>query len=153
MSPTTCSGWVQQSCVHLAILADHASRLQYYWAGQQLYIVVQVFAKISILILYMRLFQTVWFQWAVKGGIVVMVLHGSIFTFLIIFQCWPISGSWDPLVEAKCLDFRAIAYAGAAFSVFEDFVLVLMPIPELRTMNLNWRKAIGLSFMFGFGLL
>ncbi|KLU85909.1 hypothetical protein MAPG_04928 [Magnaporthiopsis poae ATCC 64411] len=127
--------------------------LRYYWAGQQLYIVVQVFAKISILILYMRLFQAVWFQWAVKGGIVFMMLHGVVFTFLIIFQCLPISGSWDPLVQAKCLDFRAITYAGAALSVAEDFVLVLMPIPEMRTMKLNWRKAIGLSFMFGFGLL
>ncbi|KAL8372466.1 hypothetical protein RB595_002003 [Gaeumannomyces hyphopodioides] len=127
--------------------------LKYYWAGQQLYIVVQVFAKISILILYMRLFQTAWFQWAVKGGIVFMVLHGTIFFFLCIFQCLPISAAWELSAEAKCLDFRVIAYAGGAFSIFEDIVLVLLPVPELMTMTMNWKKAIGLSFMFGFGLL
>ncbi|EJT75032.1 hypothetical protein GGTG_08870 [Gaeumannomyces tritici R3-111a-1] len=130
-----------------------ADLLKYYWAGQQLYIVVQVFAKISILILYMRLFQAAWFQWAVKGGIVFMALHGAVFLLLCIFQCLPVSAAWEPSATAKCLDFRVIAYAGGAFSIFEDFVLVLLPIPELMTMTLNWRKAIGLSFMFGFGLL
>lgn len=114
---------------------------------------VQVFAKISILILYMRLFQTVWFQWAVKVCIVFMTAHGLVFLFLCIFQCWPIGGAWDRSLEAKCLDFKIVVYTGGALSIFEDIVLVLLPIPELWGLKMNWKKRIGLTFMFGFGLL
>lgn len=79
--------------------------------------------------------------------------HGLIYLGLLAFQCIPLSSIWDKNVTGKCLNLKATGYSGAAFSIVEDFAILLMPIPELLKLQLNRRKKIALSFMFSLGSL
>ncbi|TLD31374.1 hypothetical protein PspLS_03064 [Pyricularia sp. CBS 133598] len=133
--------------------APGLSLLKYFWVGQMMYIVVQVFAKISILILYIRLFTTPWFQMFCKCSMVFMGLHGVGYLVLVIIQCLPVAAVYDRSIEGRCLEFNPIVYSGAALSVFEDVVLVVIPIPELWSLRLNFKKKMGLMLMFAIGLV
>ena len=57
------------------------------------------------------------------------------------------------MVKKNCINTQAFIYAGAAASILEDFVIVVLPISELKTLQLGRKKKIGLGFMFGIGSL
>ncbi|TLS30475.1 hypothetical protein PpBr36_02694 [Pyricularia pennisetigena] len=141
--------------IHIWVIeeAPGLSLLKYFWVGQMMYIVVQVFAKISILILYIRLFTTPWFQMFCKCSMVFMGLHGVGYLVLVIFQCTPVAAVYNRQIQGMCIDFNPIVYSGAALSVFEDVVLVVIPIPELWSLRLNFKKKMGLMLMFAIGLV
>jgi energy-converting hydrogenase Eha subunit A len=117
-----------------------------------MYVWVQMAAKLSVLLLYYRLFNlggATWFQWAIKIGVAWKIIVGLIYTFMIIFGCSPISASWDSSVpNAKCLDSGLMIFSGAIISIFEDVTLVVLPIPALSKLNVSGRKRWGVSIMF-----
>lgn len=124
-----------------------------FYAVQIFYIMIQVFAKISILLLYLRVFPRPWFKMAVKILIAFMASHGFAFAVVIIFQCVPISSIWDRTIEGRCLDLKAIGYTGAVFSIVEDLLILVLPISELNTLSFGIRKRVSLMLMFSIGSL
>lgn len=74
---------------------------------------------------------------------------------VVAMQCVPVSSVWDLGQEnsRKCLDSNAFAYAGAGFSIFEDIFIVLLPVPELRKLQVTLPRKIGLVVVFAMGSL
>ncbi|KZL68610.1 integral membrane protein [Colletotrichum incanum] len=122
-----------------------------FYAQQMLYIFVQVFAKASICCFYSRVFTSKRFRLATKCFMVFLFTHGFMFLMLLVFQCLPIHSIWDRSVEGHCLNVAAISYGGAACSILEDIVLIIMPVPELLKLQLGKKKKSALVFMFGLG--
>ncbi|OHF01597.1 integral membrane protein [Colletotrichum orchidophilum] len=119
---------------------------------QQLYILIQVFAKISILLFFSRIFHAKRFQLTVRYLIIFLLLHGLISLLVVILQCTPVSSTWDRSnTSRKCLNVTAIEYTGAVLSIVEDLVILVLPIPELVKIQLNMRKRIALGLMFSLG--
>ncbi|RSL47050.1 hypothetical protein CEP54_013590 [Fusarium duplospermum] len=124
---------------------------QIFYVTQILYILIQVSAKASLLAFYSRVFTSRGFRIAVWSAAAFLVGHGIIFLGLVIFQCTPISSLWNRSLENKCLNLTAIGYAGGVFSIVEDIVIFIMPIPELWKLQLGGRKKAALLFMFSIG--
>ena len=82
-----------------------------------------------------------------------MVCHTIAFTIAVTLQCIPPSAIWDTTIKAKCNNSTAQVYAGAAFSIFEDIVIILLPVRELTNLNLSTRKKLAVIFMFALGSL
>ncbi|EGY15287.1 uncharacterized protein VDAG_06141 [Verticillium dahliae VdLs.17] len=98
--------------------------LQLFYAVQMLYILIQVFAKMSILLFFSRIFQVRWFLVTVRAFIAFLILHGLLFVLLVAFQCMPVSSVWDRSNDNRtCINMTAVGYAGAAFSIIEDLVI------------------------------
>ena len=110
-------------------------------------------AKASILLLFMRVFTRPRFTLICKIFIGFLFAHGLAFLFAIIFQCSPIQGIWDRTLQSKCVNLNAVGFVGSGFSIVEDFVILILPIPELKTLSFGIKKRISLSFMFGIGSL
>ncbi|KAM0328160.1 hypothetical protein ACHAQA_005567 [Verticillium albo-atrum] len=125
--------------------------LQIFWTAQMFYIMIQVTAKVSILILYWRIFTARWFRIAIWCSVTFLVTHGLLFLLLIIFQCTPVPGIWDKSLDAKCLNVTAIGWAGAVFSILEDIFILVLPISEVRKLQLTLKKRIAVCLMFGVG--
>ncbi|KAL0942709.1 uncharacterized protein CTRU02_200595 [Colletotrichum truncatum] len=116
---------------------------------QMVYIFTQVAAKTSICCFYSRVFTTITrIHLITRGFILFLLIHGLVFTLLIVFQCLPVQSIWDRSIEGQCLNISAIGYAGAACSILEDVVLFVIPIPELLKLQLSRKKKIALVFMF-----
>lgn len=82
-----------------------------------------------------------------------IVSHGTAFVFAILLQCMPMDSIWDRNVIGKCINLEAVGYAGAAGSIFEDLVILFLPVTELNTLNLGTKKTLSLAFMFSIGSL
>ncbi len=68
-------------------------------------------------------------------------------------QCVPIKALWDTDIKARCVDNRALGFAGAGASIFEDFAVMLLPVSELKSLHLDLKKKFALIFMFAVGSL
>ncbi|KAL5351513.1 hypothetical protein ACLOAV_003372 [Pseudogymnoascus australis] len=80
-----------------------------------------------------------------------MACRTVIFVCVIVFQCMPVAHSWDQSVAGKCADQQAFVYAGAAVSIFEDIVIMFLPVYELNALTLSLKKRLVLVFMFALG--
>ncbi|KAI9147983.1 Satratoxin biosynthesis SC7 cluster protein [Paramyrothecium foliicola] len=130
----------------------HAQTIfQLFYSAQMLYIMIQVTAKVSILALFWRIFTARWFRLAVWGCIAFLISHGLLFLLLITFQCIPVNAIWDRSISAKCLNVTAVGWAGAVFSILEDIVILVLPIPEVLKLQLTFKKKVALCLMFSIG--
>ncbi|KAI9150545.1 Satratoxin biosynthesis SC9 cluster protein [Paramyrothecium foliicola] len=126
--------------------------LQFYYAYQLLYVAVQVFAKGALVVFYSRIFPDKRFRIAVWAMMTFLIGHGLIYLGVLGFQCLPLASIWDlNITDKKCLNLSVIGYSGAAFAIFEDIVIMVMPIPWLLKLQLSTSKKMGLVFMFCLG--
>ncbi|KFY03620.1 hypothetical protein O988_01359 [Pseudogymnoascus sp. VKM F-3808] len=122
-----------------------------YYVSQILYVIVQALAKFSILFLFLRVFPTQRFRLVVKICIAWMIGHTIAFVMVVVFQCVPVRAVWDHSIQGKCTNSQAFVYSAAGASIFEDFVIMLLPIWELKDLSLNSRKKLALIFLFALG--
>jgi len=129
--------------------------LKLYYVCQMLYILVQVFSKVAILALFQRLFPGFihYFQWSVRVMIVFMFTHGLVFLMLIIFQCRPINSIWDKTIDGKCLPTDVVIFTGAALSIVEDFIILLLPVHELWKLQMSNKKKLGIILLLSMASL
>lgn len=130
-----------------------ARLLQMFFTVEIFYTWIKLIAKASIIFLYMRVFTARWFRFACYACLGYCFLSLTIFTFVIAFQCTPVEAVWNRFISGKCLDVNAIGYSGAVLSVVEDLVLIVLPIPELRKLQISGRKRIGVGLMFALASL
>ncbi|OBT44509.1 hypothetical protein VE00_04892 [Pseudogymnoascus sp. WSF 3629] len=122
-----------------------------YYISQILYVIVQTLAKFSILFLFLRVFPTQKFRLVVKICIAWMTCHTLAFGLVVVLQCVPVQSVWDHSIRGRCTNSQAFVYAAAGFSIFEDFVIMLLPVWELKDLSLNTKKKFALMFLFALG--
>jgi hypothetical protein len=77
---------------------------------------------------------------------------GFAFLIVTIFQCHPVSYVWNKdLHNGKCVNFNSATWANAGINIFQDILIVGLPISEVRGLKLGQRQKIGLYAMFGLG--
>lgn len=94
-----------------------------------------------------------YYHWLIYAMHAATVIFGVSGVFAVIFQCVPISSSWDPSITGHCINIPAFYYANAGIMIGMDAILYIMPI--LFTWNIQLRPAqkFGLRFLFGLGFL
>ncbi|PMD24487.1 hypothetical protein NA56DRAFT_566706, partial [Hyaloscypha hepaticicola] len=130
----------------------HYTRLfKLFYVSQILYVAIQVFAKTSLLLLYLRVFTKRWFTITCNLGIVFLALHGIAYLLAVSFQCTPADALWNPEEQGKCMSLTTIGVSGAFFSIFEDVIILLLPIPEIINLQMSTTKKWALCLLFGIG--
>lgn len=110
---------------------------------------MQYFSKLSILLLYLRVFGiTRWMRLSCHFCIVALSVHSITLFFLIFFQCQPLEAIWNKYIESRCLDVSAVAYAGGALSLAWDVVLITLPLPETLRLHVSARKRLSIAIIF-----
>ncbi|KAG7082427.1 integral membrane protein [Colletotrichum scovillei] len=125
--------------------------LQIIYVLQMLYIFVQGFAKISIACFYYRVFTGKTFRLKINIFLIFLTTRSLMFLLLVIFQCTPIQSIWNRAIPSQCLNLSAISSGGAACSILEDIVLIVLPVPELMRLQLDKKKKVALFGMFALG--
>lgn len=112
-------------------------------------------AKLSILLLYFRIFVT-------AKRTTFYAIHFIIWFNLLfylanlpteIWTCLPREKIWDPTVDGKCLDNDAILVCGGIVNVVTDFVILLIPLVLIGRLQMPRAKKIGISAVFATGFL
>jgi len=134
-------------------LPRKTNNTQLYYIASIFYCLIQGFAKFSVLFLYLRIFPDTRFRLVLKITISWMALKTVSFAFAIAFQCVPVQAIWDRDIPAKCINMNILTVSGAGISIVEDIFIMLLPISELKGLNLTLRKRIALCFIFAIGSL
>jgi hypothetical protein len=119
-----------------------------YYVTQILYVLIKNCAKSSILLLYLRIFPNPRFRLLTKISLVWIFCNAFAFSIALILQCVPVDAVWDINVKGKCINSGAVVFLGAGLAIFEDIVIILLPVMELRSLRLSLRKRLGVMFLF-----
>jgi len=130
-----------------------ATLRELYYVTQILYVIGRSLAKASIILLFLRIFQDQRFRLFTKICLAWIVCDALVFSLTLTLQCIPVNAVWDIGIKAKCINSRVVVFTIAGLSIFEDIVIILLPIPELSHLNLSLRKRLAVIFMFTLGSL
>ncbi|KAI4118361.1 MAG: hypothetical protein LQ345_001582 [Seirophora villosa] len=122
--------------------SELSNALMYFYVAQVVYKVVVGFNKISILMLYLRIFISKFFRLAcyINLGIVVAFTIGS--TIATVLQCVPIAASWDKTIDATCTNKAVFWYAFAVINILTDAIILFLPVREILRLHLDRRNFI-----------
>ena len=130
--------------------------IRFFYVMEIIYLAEVALLKLSLLFFYIRIFPGGAVRRLLWGTVAFVSVFGVVFVSTAIFQCAPIDAywrSWDVAYQGRCLDINAIAWSNAAISIALDVWMLAIPLWQLRTLNLDWKKKIGVAMMFGVGTL
>ena len=111
--------------------------------------------KLSVLCFYQRIFAT-----TIRARRVLWITAGITIAWCIsvvlvcVLECIPVRASWDPSIhEKKCIDFLRFYYGSAGSSIVLDFILLIIPVPFLWRLHMDWSNKVALTMTFLLGYL
>ncbi|KAK7180157.1 hypothetical protein DPSP01_012786 [Paraphaeosphaeria sporulosa] len=133
--------------------------LKYFYIEQYIYQCVVVLTKISIVLLYLRIFPkevSKRFQHVSTGVIVGLIIYGFGFIIYFAFQCRPINyfwNQWSGETEGRCVNQQFAVYMNSAMNIVFDLVVFFLPVPKLMKLQVrSTQRKIGFILTFLVGL-
>lgn len=113
-----------------------------------------VWSKLSVLLLYVRIFRFQNYFTTVAmcvGGFV--VAWAVTIVFLTFFNCVPLAKHWDSTIPGHCFSKFIPRALNALSTIITDLVILLLPVPQIWKLQLATSKKIACTFSFGLGSL
>ncbi|KAF7543099.1 hypothetical protein G7Z17_g11017 [Cylindrodendrum hubeiense] len=123
----------------------------YFWILELLYFSQVSLLKMALLFFYLRIFPGPVPQKLLWGTVGFNAAYGVGFVFLAAFQCTPVSyfwTNWDGEHKGTCLNTNSIGWANSSVSIALDVWMLAIPLWQLRSLKLHWKKKIGVAAMF-----
>nr|CDP22942.1 Putative protein of unknown function [Podospora anserina S mat+] len=135
--------WMQMSALERAA-----------WYGILFYNLSLTFSRISILLLYRRIFTYSWAKRAIQIVLVLVVLIGIWLVVSVCTACIPLEAFWNWSLfftqEVYCQPGN-IWWANAALHIVSDLVIMALPMPVLSALKLPRRQKYALVGVFALG--
>lgn len=109
--------------------------------------------KLSILVMYMRIFRTAAFRkWAyvIMGGVAAFTI-----AFFVVFltNCTPVSQMWEPVPWGHCRTQTPSEFASLSCSLALDLAIIILPFPWLWNLQMPLRNKVTVSITLSIGFL
>ncbi|KAH0370694.1 hypothetical protein KCU65_g2267, partial [Aureobasidium melanogenum] len=114
--------------------------------------------KTAILLDWCRMFvvgsrRKSYLWWVSMIIIFVQVSWGIACIILLNMQCVPHAAIWKFYLPSKCYNLSTVMLVSASVQVISDWSMILLPQKIIWSLQMNWRQRLGISFIFGVGLL
>ncbi|KAE8161894.1 hypothetical protein BDV40DRAFT_266587 [Aspergillus tamarii] len=124
-----------------------------FFANEISYTLLVPSIKISILLLYRRIFTVRSFRIAslITGGLVISWCLAVFITVLL--QCRPIALNWNKALEGTCIDPKQFFFGNAISNLLIDVVILALPIPMVLQLQLRLSQkltVLGIFLLGGF---
>jgi len=141
---------------HYAVLAQNPENLTTlrlrFWVTQILYKACLQVTKLSLLLLYKRIFGSVrWFKRTMQVGIVLLICYIIEAVLVSIFECNPVAAIYDSSVKGTCIDTVPFFLFNAYFATITDFIVLILPLPLLYGLKVPLNQKLALIPVFGMG--
>jgi len=113
-----------------------------------------LFTKLSILLLYRRIFSPRrWspFNIALRLFEVVLILFYLALTIVKIWECSPRARIWDKSIKGRCIDIPSLLNTSGLFNTISDVLILLVPIKSVWNLNMKPTKKLGVIAVFSVG--
>lgn len=110
--------------------------------------------KTSIALFMVRIFGS---NGTFKAGVIVALFIVWAWATSIILECFllcqPFIYNWDTSIEGHCGNRPAAFMVAGIMNVITDAMVIGLPLPHIWKLKLNMQKKIGLTSVFGVGLV
>ena len=118
------------------------------------YVSTNGLVKVSLLLLYLRIFPDKKFQRYVWLSVAFVAMTAVTFTFTSSLQCMPPQKAWDSTIkEGHCFTGNNLVWAHAGFGLVQDLIIFTLPITQIRGLQMSRWKKITVAVAFTFGSL
>lgn len=107
--------------------------------------------KFSILLLYHRIFPGKRFCNALLAMAAFILAWGLVGFFTSLFNCYPISSTWDTSVQGHCIDYGLVTLIFGILNIIIDVAMLVYPMPLVWRLQMSTRRKILLSLAFTSG--
>ncbi|KAJ3956366.1 hypothetical protein N0V92_007094 [Colletotrichum tropicale] len=120
-------------------------------AFECIYVTAVMFIKISLLLMYRRIFPSRGFKIsAMVLGFLTIGWWISI-VLVCVFQCTPVAKAYMPWIDGTCIDLKASFIGNAIPNILTDVAILCLPIKEVWRLQVTMVQRISLCFMFLLG--
>ncbi|KAL2147693.1 hypothetical protein VTI28DRAFT_7045 [Corynascus sepedonium] len=124
------------------------------WYGILFYNLSLTLTRISILLLYSRIFTYSWIKRAIRVVMILVISLGIWLVVSVCTACMPLEAFWDWSLFFKQQVFCQspnLWWANAALHIASDFVIIALPLPVLSSLNLPRRQKYAIIGVFALG--
>ena len=107
--------------------------------------------RLSILLLYRRVFITSRFRMAVNILIVYVSMLGIVSFLLPTLRCIPVNYNWNKTIKGHCVNPDIMFKTLSSFSVITDVVMLILPLPIVWRLQISKRRKFALTGIFMMG--
>jgi hypothetical protein len=126
--------------------------LQLFYVHQIFYKVSINLTKISITLLYTRIFgNTRWFRFTCYFIMTATAMYCVSSVAATIFQCTPVPRMWDKTIAGTCINTSQFYYANAGFSIATDVIILFLPMPLVLNLQIPKIQKVALFLVFTLG--
>ncbi|KAJ5239229.1 hypothetical protein N7468_003848 [Penicillium chermesinum] len=93
------------------------------------------------------------FWWGCACVITLQCLWGALCVILLNLQCRPHEAIWKFWLPSKCYSLPDVMLTSATVQVVSDVTMFILPQRIIWTLHMNWQKKLGVSIIFGVGIL
>lgn len=94
------------------------------------------------------------FWWGCVSIIVLQCVWGVVCVILLNVQCNPHEAIWKVYMPRElCFNLVPVQLTSGAVQLFSDVVMLVLPQKTIWNLNLSWQKKLGVSVVFGLGIL
>jgi hypothetical protein len=112
-----------------------------------LYTLAMVISKCLILHLFLSIFTLGIERIITQAIAVIVIVHGTIGIFMLIFQCHPVSDTWKTIDRPNCLNTQDLFKYNCLPVVITDVMMLILPLHKIWTLKASKRLKMGVSFM------
>ncbi|GLI74266.1 hypothetical protein PoHVEF18_002503 [Penicillium ochrochloron] len=123
------------------------------FTGSILYTLCVASIKLSILMLYKRLFPVKPMDIAVKIVSMIIILWAACGILAGCFTCIPTEKLWNPMIPGGCMDLGKFYYGLQIPNIVTDAVILVMPMHTVWGLPISRAQKTGLSIIFVLGFL
>ncbi|KAH8199217.1 hypothetical protein TruAng_006623 [Truncatella angustata] len=126
-----------------------------FYVAEFAYVIESTITKVSILLLYLRIFPDKLFRKQVYVLMGLMAAFCVVFVVTLLTYCVPFDYTWmrwDNQNTGTCINMNAQTYVCAALNIALDLIIFFIPIPQLAKLDLTLKKKAGIILTFCVGL-
>lgn len=132
--------------------------MQYLFALGIVYSMAAMTIKLSIILLYIRVFSTAetLFRRCIYAALFFTLALSATFIIVILAACRPLQYFWtryDGFSEGTCIDLGSFFAAFSVFNVSLDVFLLALPIPMVLKLHMSARKKLIVCALMLLGIL
>ncbi|KAJ5457865.1 hypothetical protein N7475_009253 [Penicillium sp. IBT 31633x] len=123
------------------------------FTGSILYTCCIASIKLSILMLYRRIFPIRAMKYAVNAVSMIVILWAACGIVAGCFTCIPTEKLWHPMLEGGCMNLSKFYYGLQIPNIATDAIILVMPMHIVWSLPISKAQKLGLSGIFILGLL
>ena len=111
-------------------------------------------AKLAVILCYLRISPQRLFRLSLYITMAFVVGYHISFILALIFACDPVRKSWDAtILTGHCINRSAVYLINGILNVVSDFIILLLPLPMIKKIQMPLRQKILVASFFSVGSL